>query len=293
MSEFRKFLSQLIFIAVLGAAVAFVYSLFLPKVWGVTGRIVIVPSGSSPTAGANLGVEAGNTAEMMDGPSFRKNILGENAKYFTSAAPVADSSTVVARFETEGSNLKTVEDVIAELPQNIATYTRDIYGGSPFKYLIAGDPEISARPVSPDMIRNVFAGFGAGALVYFLYWLYAASLFEARGREEQGTAFPAEEIIPKSAAPLVFSPDLRSVPEAMRTPEAKEEIAEEPQAESTAQENEPELPVSPRPMAKTAAAPANLPFVEQAPTPSGPEEPAEPTDDEVKERLNRLMRGEL
>lgn len=288
--KLKDFFGRAILVGLVAAGLAFAYSLYLPKFWRVTGKIVIVPSGTSATAGQNLYLEAANTAEMINSPSFRKNIFAEQASLFASAGQAEQSSTVAVNFESAEEDLSEIEDVIVNLPRQLAEYTRDIYGGSPFKYLLASDPEISSRPVRPNVIQNVFRGFGAGALVYFLYWLYFASIF---GR---GAKIESRDVTPE--APVIISPDL--------TPVEEEFIPSEPEketAKSIQMEEETKTPVAEeviekkiaRPAMKTASAPANLPIAESAPAVRQREtvEPDEPTDEEVKERLNRLMRGEL
>lgn len=289
MTDFKKFLSQLVFIALIGALVAFGYSLFVLKVWQVTGKIVVVPSGSSPTAGANLFVEAANTAEMVTSPSFQKNILGDNAGFFSSAEQFKNSSTVEINFAGKEADLETIENAIVKLPENISSYARDIYGGSPFKYLILSDPEISQKPIRPNVLKNVVWGFGAGFVLYFLYWLFVESFVTGKRaieKEEEilparntslsdvgGPVAPTAPFEPAPAEPISYEP----LPEPEPMPEPMPEIF----PEQVEQEK--------KPVSQISHAPDNLPITE---TPAASKY-QEPSDEEVKDRLNRLMRGEL
>ena len=288
-TDFKKFLSQLVFIALLGALVAFGYSLFVPKVWRVTGKIVVVPSGTSPTAGANLFVEAANTAEMVSSPSFQKNILRDNAKFFSSAEQFKNSSTVEVNFVGKESDLQTIEDGIVKLPGDISSFARDIYGGSPFKYLILSDPEISQKPIRPNVLKNVVWGFGVGFVLYLLYWLFVESFVAGkRAVEKEEEILPARNTSlsdvggpvattapfePAPAEPISYEP----LPKPEPMPEPMPEIFPE-------KEIQPKKPVS-----QISHAPDNLPITE---TPAASEY-HEPSDEEVKDRLNKLMRGEL
>lgn len=295
-SSLKNFISSAILVAAIGALVAFGYSLFVPKVWQVSGKIVVVPSGSSPTAGANLFVEAANTAEMVSSPSFQKNVLGDNAGFFSSAEQFKNSSTVEINFAGKESDIQTIEDEIVKLPGDISSYARDIYGGSPFKYLILSDPEISQKPIRPNVLENVAWGSGIGFVLYFLYWLFVESFVSGKRAVEK-----EEEILPAqntslsdvggpapATAPFELAPaepiSYEPLPEPEPMPEPMPEIFPE-------QEIQPKKPVS-----QISHAPDNLPIMPARPT--GGETPTaseyqEPSDEEVKERLNRLMRGEL
>jgi hypothetical protein len=264
------------------AAVAFAYSMFLPKVSQVTGKIVIVPSGTSSTAGQNLYLEAGNTVEMINSPSFRKNILGEEATNFDRAESVKNSSTISIIFLTNEENVQSAEDTIAAFPEKIAGYARDLYGGSPFKYILISDPEVSAQSIRSEMARNVIWGFFIGFVLYLIYWLVLGSLKFPSWEKEIALNIDenAEPIIaPKIEAekPRDSETNLPLMPKTPKMPEiSKKEIV-------------PEQIITPRDMKNIA--PDNLPIADEAiPAPS---DFSEPTDEEVKERLNRLMRGDL
>lgn len=278
MANFKNFISRLVLIALIGALAAFIFSLFMSKYWQVTGKIVIVPSGSSITAGQNLYLEAGNTAEIVNSPSFKKNILGDGANNFDRAEPVKNSSTVAVIFLAKDADVKAAEDVIVTFPEKIATHTRDLYNGQPFKYLLVSDPEVSASPVKPDVYKNIAFGFFAGIMVFLLYWIFIETL--------RTTPFEAEE---KFYEEKPIEPDLRPVIAPTIEPEPEMEIIPEPKYFSVPeQKEEPEAIITPRDMQNVA--PSNLPIAEENETPA---ETQEPSDEEVKDRLNRLMRGEL
>jgi len=292
-NNFKNFLSRVILVALIFAAIAFIYSLFLPKFWQVTGKVVVVPSGSSPTAGANLFVEAANTAEMITSPSFQKNILRENAKFFSGAEQFKNSSTVEINFIGKESDLETIENEIVRLPENISSYARDIYSGSPFKYLILSDPEISQKPVRPNVLENAIWGFGIGFVLYLLYWLFAESFVLGRRIKEEPDYFPVSPAIspipmepeePAPAEPISYEP----IPEPEPMPEPMPEIFPE-EIELARIASQKEAGGEKKPVSQISPAPDNLPITE-TPTAS---EYQEPSDDEVKDRLNRLMRGEL
>jgi capsular polysaccharide biosynthesis protein len=278
LSDFKKNLSKMILAGLVFALVAFIFSLFLPKYWQVTGKIVVVPSGASLTAGQNLYLEAGNTAEIVNSPGFKKNILGDEAKNFDRLDPVKNSSTVAVIFLAQDADVKAAEDSIVAFPDKIATHTRDLYSGQPFKYILVSDPEVSGSPVKPDIYRNIALGFSIGAILFILYWIFSGSFQTASfGPEEK---FDEEKMI---------VPDLRPVETAKGEPEI--EMAPEPKYFSVPEQKmEPEAIITPRDMQNVA--PDNLPVAEEeAPTPSA--ENREPSDEEVKDRLNKLMRGEL
>jgi len=294
MSEYnlKNFLSRIVLVALVGAAVGFGYSLYLPRYYQVMAKIVIVPSGSSPTAGANLFVEAGNTAEMVTSPSFQKNIFGDNAKFFWSAEQFKNSSTVEINFIGRGNDIETIENIIAKLPENISIYSRDIYGGSPFKYLLVSDPEVSAQPVRPDVLKNVAWGLGAGFILYFFYWLFVESFVAGkRAVEKEKEILLTSPAIPFESAPtepISYEP----IPEPEPTPEPMPEIFPEEEMEPARIASQNEAGGGKKPVSQISPAPDNLP-ISEAPVAPKTSEYQEPSDEEVKERLNRLMRGEL
>lgn len=266
-------LSGLIF-----ALAAFIFSLFLPKYWQVTGKIVIVPSGTSATAGQNLYLEAGNTVEIVNSPSFKKNILGTDAQNFDRAEPVKNSSTIAVIFLAKDADVKSAEDVIVTFPEKIATHTRDLYNGQPFKYLLVSDPEVSASSVRPDIYKNITFGFFAGIIVFLLYWIFTET-FRTTLSETKEKFYEEKPI----------EPDLRPVIAQTIEPEPEIEIEPAPKYFSVPEtETEPEAVITPRDMQNVA--PSNLPIAEDE---SILAENQEPSDEEVKDRLNRLMRGEL
>ncbi|MDP1845832.1 MAG: hypothetical protein Q8L09_03725 [Candidatus Moranbacteria bacterium] len=273
-SKLKNFLSRIIFIALVGALVAFVYSMFLPRYWQVTGKIVVVPSGTSVTAGQNLYLEAGNTAEIMNSPSFKKNILGDDAKNYDHTETVKNSSTVAVIFLATEADIKSAEDIIVTLPEKIATHARDLYSGQPFKYLLVSDPEVSGSLVKPDVYKNIAWGFLAGAIIFLLYWIFIETLRTAPSEAEE--KFSEEKPIVPDLRPVI-SPAIE--PEIEKVPEPEIFSAPEPKAEAI---------ITPRDMQNVA--PSNLPIAEEDETPA---EIQEPSDEEVKDRLNKLMRGEL
>jgi len=270
-----------ILIGAIFAAVAFAYSMFLPKASQVTGKIVIVPSGTSVTAGQNLYLESVNTVEMINSSSFRKNVLGENAANFDRAESVKNSSTVAVIFLTSEENVKSAEDTIVTFPEKIASYARDLYGGAPFKYLLISDPEVSVKSIRSDAISNIIWGFFIGFVLYLIYWLFFGSFRIPTWEEEVKSNIKEEE------QPII-APKIEV--EKPRDPETNIPLMPEiPLPEISRKEIIPEPIITARDMKNIA--PDNLPIADEA-TPSSSDF-SEPTDDEVKERLNRLMRGEL
>lgn len=250
-----------------GAAVmlvAFLIALFFPKEWLVSGKIVIFPSGKPVSASENLLPEVGNTAWIINSDAFQERNFAEVSADFEGAAVVKNSSMVLVKFRSREEDIAFFEDAITKIPSQVDEYARDLYEGSPFKYKLAADPEISARPVRPNIAGNAYLGFAAGVLIYLVYWFF----FES-GRPEEKLISPAEpEKSEAKKSSDIKSPDM-SVSEP--TPEVNKKKMITPRSEAF-------------------AAPENLPFVdESAPT----SEITEPSDEEVKERLNRLMRGEL
>jgi hypothetical protein len=270
-----------ILIGAIFAAAAFAYSMFLPKVSQVMGKIVIVPSGASATAGQNLYLEAGNTVEMINSSSFKKNVLGENAANFDRAEPVKNSSTVAVIFLTNEENIKSTEDIIVAIPGKIASYTRDLYGGAPFKYLLISNPEVSAKSIYSEVMNNAIWGFFIGFVLYLVYWLFFGSLRFPTWEEEIASNI-GERVEP------IIAPKI----EADRPRDSETNIPfapETPLPKITKKEIIPEPIITPRDMKNIA--PDNLPIADEAVASTS--DFSEPTDEEVKERLNKLMRGEL
>lgn len=291
LSDFKKFAGKLILTGLIVAAIASVYTLSIPKVWRVSGKIVIVPSGSPASASQNLSLEAANAAEVINSPSFQKNILGDNAQYFSDTNPIKDSSTVQVNFETRQGDIQTVEDLIVKIPDSLASYSRDIYQGSPFKYLMVSDPETSVHPLKPNMVQNVLNGFILGAVLFILYWLWIEPILES---------IPSKEMEKPSAVSLsVVSPSIEVL-----KPWEKSEHEAEP--EKIIAEGYPEKTTFPvekmayreeaPSVSKKYSVPDNLPVAgaeAETPVVLKSSDFSEPTDEEVKERLNKLMRGDL
>ena len=82
-------------------------------------------------------------------------------------------------------------------------------------------------------------------------------------------------------------PDLRSAIASAIEPET-EKVPEPKYFSVPEQKEEPEAIITPRDMQNVA--PSNLPVAEEESTPAKSQEPS---DEEVKDRLNKLMRGEL
>jgi|GEM_PF-902269 hypothetical protein len=282
----KLFLSRLILAAAAGAVVAFLASLFLTKEWQVSGRIVVFPSGKPASASQNLAEEVGNTAWIVNGDAFQKRYFGDFAADFSGAETVKNSSMVLVKFRSEENDIKAVEDLIVKIPEYAEEYARDLYEGSPFKYKLASDPEISARPVRPDTVRISTWGLAIGAVLYFLFWLMFEDRLSGRSEpkdekesaEENAPAaeeYESQESEPQEKSILDFRPD-------MKKSEPKSEIQEPENIVRAFQPKSTRKIITPS-GAQNGAAPENLPVAESN----------EPSDEEVKDRLNRLMRGEL
>lgn len=271
----KDLITWAIVIGAIFAGVAFAYSMLLPKVSQVTGKIVIVPSGTSVTAGQNLYLEAGNTVEMINSPSFRKHVLGENAVNFDRAETVENSSAVAVIFLTNEAGVQSVEDIIVTFPEKISSYARDLYDGAPFKYLLISDPEVSVKSIRSEATSNVTWGFFIGFVIYLIYWLFFGSLKDpAWEKESEPDAVEKEQ--PIIAPKIQF--------EKPKAPESQIP----PMPEISKREFIPEKIITPRDMKNVA--PDNLPITDEE---TSIPDFSEPTDEEVKERLNKLMRGEL
>jgi hypothetical protein len=251
-----------------GAAVmlvVFLISLALPKQWLVSGKIVVFPSGQPASASQNLLAETGNTAEIIKNASFQKANLPAGEAGFADAKVIKNSSMVKVSFRSSENDIQAYEDLIVKIPGQVNDYARDLYGGSPFKYKMAGDPEISASPVRPSLLLNAILGFVAGIILYVIYALGFESMWSER---EEIEVEPARNAAHNAAGGesevAVVSPEIKA-----------EESEKSASAKATADKS---------------AAPENLPFVDEMTSTSNMQEPS---DDEVKERLNRLMRGEL
>jgi len=272
-------ITHAIFTGAVVMLLVFVISLFLPKEWLVSGKIVVFPSGQPASASANLLPETGNTAEIIKGSPFQKANFGDQAANFAGARVVKNSSMVQVNFRSTENDIQSYEDLIVKVPGQVNDYARDLYDGSPFKYKMAGDPEISASPVRPNLLFNAILGFLGGIVIYLIYVFG----FESMWPESEEIDAEAKE----SAA--IVSPEIK--------PEEQEEVKEEKVGNGKVEMKDgrphfvpgktEEKPAS---SAGKSAAPENLPFVDELISSSNIQEPS---DDEVKDRLNRLMRGEL
>ncbi|MCX6766383.1 MAG: hypothetical protein NT170_01195 [Candidatus Moranbacteria bacterium] len=271
-----------------GAAVmlvVFLISLALPKQWLVSGKVVVFPSGQPVSASANLLPEVGNTAEIIKSKSFQKNIFADQTANlpageagFAGARTVRNSSMVQVSFRSSENDIQAYEDLIVKIPGQVNDYARDLYDGSPFKYKMAGDPEISASPVQPNLLLNAILGFVAGIILYVIYVLG----FESREPKTEDEEIEIEES--KSA---IISPEIKpeSASSADKAP-IEEKIGN---GKVEMKDGRPHF-VPGKTDEKKSVAPENLPFVDELISSSSIQEPS---DEEVKERLNRLMRGEL
>lgn len=251
-------ITHAIFTGAAAMLVVFLISLFLPKEWLVSGKVVVFPSGQPVSASQNLLPETWNTAEIIKSASFQKANFSDQALNFTGARAVKNSSMVLVKFRSNETDIQAYEDLIVKIPGQVNDYARDLYSGSPFKYKMVGDPEISLSPVRPNLLLNAILGFLGGVLLYLIYWLG----FESMRSESEEVEIEKDEI-------TIVSPEIKPA----------ESIEEKKTIEKKI--------ISP----KGQAAPENLPFAEEQFSPDINTQ--EPSDDEVKERLNRLMRGEL
>jgi len=267
-----------------GAAVmlvVFLISLALPKQWLVSGRIVVFPSGQPASASQNLLPETGNTAEIIKSVSFQKANFADQSANFAGARAVRNSSMVQVSFRSSENDIQSYEDLIVKIPGQVNDYARDLYDGSPFKYKMAGDPEISTSPVRPNLLLNAILGFVGGIVLYVIYML---------GFESREPKIEVEEVEIKEKKSSIVSPEIKPeiIAESVSlTYKKKEEKIGNGKVEM--KDGRPHF-VPGKPEEKKSSAPENLPFVDELNSSSNIQEPS---DDEVKERLNRLMRGEL
>jgi hypothetical protein len=277
-------ITHAIFTGVVVMLVVFLISLFLPKEWLVSGKVVVFPSGQPASASQNLLPETGNTAEIIKGASFQKSYFPDQVANFAGAKVLKNSSMVWVKFRSNETDIQTYEDLIVKIPGEVNDYARDLYGGSPFKYKMAGDPEISASPVKPNLLFNAILGFLGGAALYAIY---------ALGFESREPKTEIEEIEINESISDIVSPEIKMT-ESVEDKEkkignGKVEMKDGKPHFAPGEKTEmiEKKIISPK---GQSAAPENLPFVDEMVSSSNIQEPS---DDEVKERLNRLMRGEL
>ncbi|OGI25292.1 MAG: hypothetical protein A3J76_00065 [Candidatus Moranbacteria bacterium RBG_13_45_13] len=277
MTEFKKFISNILLAGAAAALIAFVVSLFFTRYWQVSGKIVVFPSGKPISASQNLSEEVGNTAWIVNSDTFQKRNFGDFGANFIGAEVVKNSSMILVKFRSPESDIQPIEDLIVKIPGQVDEYARDLYDGSPFKYKMSADPEISARPIRPNIIENVSWGFALGAALFFLYWIFVESFVGGkRAVEKEEEIFSAPAVIPfepEPVEPISYEPptELELMPEPMPEIAPEVEIQEK------------------KPVSKISSVPDNLPIAET----SSASEYHEPSDEEVKDRLNKLMRGEL
>ena len=263
--------------------VVFVISLFLPKEWLVSGKVVVFPSGQPASASVNLLPETWNTAEIIKSVSFQKNLFADQAANlpageagFAGARVMKNSSMVLVNFRSSENDIQAYEDLVVKVPSQVGDYTRDLYSGAPFKYKMAGDPEISSSPVRPNLLRNAILGFLGGIILYIIYWLG----FESKKTENDDLEAEEKEV-------AIVSPEIKAEePAEQKVGNGKVEM-KGGRPHFVPGKTEEKKIISPK---SQTDAPANLPFVNELNSSSDIQEPS---DDEVKDRLNRLMRGEL
>ena len=200
----KKFVSRAIFVGVIGAAVAFIYVIYLPKQYLVVGKLVVFPSGLS-SAQQNLGYEVGNTVAIINSSTFRTNTFQGLEKNFSSAVQAGSSSVVEISFLVQDDERSAAEDAISRVPMALADYTRDIYDGSPFKYRLLSDPETSSGPVKPNLTIYIAGGLGIGVLLYLLYWILFD--FLRVPKTERQARVQKEMIEPVETPPVDFQPE--------------------------------------------------------------------------------------
>ena len=254
--------------------VVFVVSLFLPKEWLVSGKVVVFPSGQPSSASVNLLPEVGNTAEIIKSEAFQNANFGDFAVNFAGTKALKGSSIVWVKFRSPESDIEAFEDMIVKIPAEVDEYARDLYSGSPFKYRLVSDPEISASPVRPNLLLNAILGFLAGILIYLIYW------FGFESNETEAEVMEVEKDESNIVSPEMKPAEMdKSASSADKVGQGKVELID----------GRPHF-VPEKTGDTKSAAPDNLPFVDEASSPSNIQEPS---DQEVKDRLNRLMRGEL
>src|SRR4030042_5176058 len=166
----KKYLNRTIFSGVIVMAAAFLVAIYQPKQYLIVGKLTVFPSACA-SAEKNLGYEIGNAVQIINSSAFKANTFQGMAGNFSYAKQLDNSSTIAVAFYAQNNEQIAIEDVIVRVPEALADYTRDLYGGSPFKYKLLSDPEISTGPVKPNLAQFLGAGFGIGVLLYFLYWL--------------------------------------------------------------------------------------------------------------------------
>jgi hypothetical protein len=257
----KNFINRSILLGVIGAAVALVYAFYLPKEYLVVGKLVVFPSSSAVQK--NLGEEVGNTVEILSNSAFQLNTFQGTMRNFAFAQKMDNSSTVKVAFYAQKNEEVAAEDAIVRIPAALVEYTRDLYDGNPFKYKLMSDPEISVNPARPNLAAYLSGGFVIGFLLSILYWF----LFEF-------LRLPVEMESEKSKK--IVSPVFESAAAEKETIE-KEKVTSQPARMIE--------PIS------RSAVPENLPITGGEVESTSSSE--EPSDEEVKERLNKLMRGEL
>lgn len=164
----KKRLSNALIIGSIGAIVMFAVTFFMAKEWLVRGKLVVFPSGLE-TAKKNLDFEVSNTAAIINNPDFQNSVFQDKITNFQSAEKIEGSSIVQIDFLAREAEVASVKEIISYVPDEMAEYTRKIYGGDPYKYRLLEEPEISTRPVKPNVILLSFVGFIFGFLASLIF----------------------------------------------------------------------------------------------------------------------------
>ncbi|HBB37017.1 MAG: hypothetical protein UX02_C0002G0222 [Candidatus Moranbacteria bacterium GW2011_GWC1_45_18] len=282
MHPVKKFINNIFFTGALGAALFFALSFLMTPQWLVSARIVVFPAGL-PTVQKNLAQEVGNTAEILRSARFQEENLQNFRNNLLDIRQIENSSTIAVDFLAAKDDVTAIEDIAVLIPNEISEYSRDLYGGTPFKYELLSDPEVSAKNVRPDLTKNSLWGFLAGIIIYLLFW----NFFDSTRKKPMETEeiFQEEKFIMPDLRPMV-SPNMDMERKTEKIP--AKEIFSAPE-----RKEEPTAIITPRDMQNIA--PSNLPIAEDTweKDKSPADETGEPSDEEVKDRLNKLMRGEL
>ena len=159
----KKRLSNALIIGSIGAIIVFSATFFMAKEWLVRGKLVVFPSGLE-TAKKNLDFEVSNTAAIINNPDFQNLVFQDKIVNFQAAEKIKESSIVQIDFLARETEVASVKEIISFIPDEMTEYTKNIYGGAPYKYRLLESPEISTRPVKPNIIFLSFIGFIFGFL---------------------------------------------------------------------------------------------------------------------------------
>jgi hypothetical protein len=152
----------------MGAIIMFAATFFMTKEWLVRGKLVVFPSGLE-TAKKNLDAEVGNTAAIINNPDFQSLVFQDKIINFQSAKKIEGTSVVQVDFLAREKDVAAVKGTISYIPGEMTEYTRKVYGGDPYKYRLLEDPEISVRPIKPNIISLSVIGFVIGAIFGLIF----------------------------------------------------------------------------------------------------------------------------